>query len=158
MTATLAVRAATDADVPAVTALVNAAFAVERAFVDRDRTSADEIRSMMAKGTFFVADHTDGSMLAAMYLERRAAHVYLGMLSIQPSQQGRGVGRAMMSAAETQCRAWGCTALDIRILHLRTELPPFYLKLGFIETGRTEFVEDPLSREPYYFILMSKSI
>ncbi|HZR25010.1 MAG TPA: GNAT family N-acetyltransferase [Vicinamibacterales bacterium] len=158
MTNTLAVRAAGDADVPAITALVNAAFAVERAFVDRDRTSVDEIRSMMAKGGFFVADDRDGSLLAAMYLERRGDHAYLGMLSIQPAEQGRGVGRAMMTAAESQCRAWNCVALDIRILHLRTELPPFYLKLGFVETGRTDFVDDPLSRKPYYFILMTKPL
>jgi hypothetical protein len=79
---TVTLRAAGDADVPAIAALVNAAFAIERAFVDRDRTSADEIAAMARKGTFFVADDEDG-LLAAMYLERRDAdRVYLGMLSI----------------------------------------------------------------------------
>jgi GNAT superfamily N-acetyltransferase len=153
---TVTLRAAGDADVPAIAALVNAAFAVERAFVDRDRTSADEIAAMARKGTFFVVDDEDG-LLAAMYLERRGAdRVYLGMLSIQPSKQGRGLGRAMMAAAETQAREWGCRAIDIRILSLRTELPPFYRALGFVETGITDTVDDPFSRKPYHFILMSK--
>ncbi|HZT77902.1 MAG TPA: GNAT family N-acetyltransferase [Vicinamibacterales bacterium] len=156
--AAVTLRAAGDADVPAIVALVNAAFAVERAFVDRDRTNADEIAGMLRKGTFLVADGDAGALLAAMYLERRGPHAYLGMLSIQPSQQGRGLGRAMMAAAESHARAWGCDAIDIRILHLRTELPPFYLALGFVETGRTETVNDPFSRKPYHFILMTKAL
>ena len=152
-------RQAGESDVPAIVALVNVAFAPERAFVDRDRTDATEIAAMMTRGVFFVVDNEGGGLLAAMYLERRATdRVYLGMLSIQPSKQGRGLGRAMMAAAETQARAWGATALDIRILHLRTELPPFYVKLGFEETGRTDVVADPASREPYFFILMTKAI
>jgi GNAT superfamily N-acetyltransferase len=156
---TVAVRTATADDIPAIVALVNAAFAVERAFMDRDRTNADEISQMMHRGTFFVLDAQDEGLLAAMYLEQRDnAHVYLGMLSIQPSQQGRGLGRAMMAAAEDQARAWACTAIDIRILNLRTELPPFYLALGFVETGNTAIVDDPLSRKPYHFILMSRAL
>ena len=155
---TLAVRAADESDVPAIAALVNSAFAVERRFVDRDRTNADEIAAMRRKGTFLIADGEAGLLLASMYLERRGDRAYLGMLSIDPSQQGRGYGRAMMAAAEDQARTWGCVALDIRILHLRTELPPFYRALGFTETGRTDFVDDPLTREAYYFLLMTKGL
>jgi GNAT superfamily N-acetyltransferase len=156
---TVALRAAADAEIPAIVALVNAAFAIERAFVDRDRTNADEITAMMRRGTFFVLEAQRGGLLAAMYLERRdEGHVYLGMLSIQPSEQGRGLGRAMMAAAEDQVRAWACTAIDIRILSLRTELPPFYRRLGFVETGVTAVVDDPLSRKPYHFILMTKGL
>ncbi len=155
---TLAVREAGAADVPAIVALVNAAFALERAFVDRDRTHADEIAAMMQRGAFLVVDGGSGALLACMYLENRGDRAYLGMLSIEPSQQGRGLGRAMMAAAEAHARAWRCAAVDIRILHLRTELPPFYRRLGFVETGRTGVVDDPLSRQPYHFILMSKPV
>jgi GNAT superfamily N-acetyltransferase len=158
MPATVALRVASGADAPAIVSLVNAAFAVERAFVDRDRTALDEIQAMLGRGTFLVADGADGTLLACMYLERRGQRVYVGMLSIQPTEQGRGLGRAMMAAAEAQCRAWDCEAIDIRILNLRSELPPFYRKLAFVETGRTDIVEDPLSRVPYYFILMSKPV
>jgi GNAT superfamily N-acetyltransferase len=158
MPAAVSPRAATDADVEKIAALVNAAFAVERAFVDRDRTSASEIAAMQQKGTFLVVDGSDEGLLACLYLERRGDRAYVGMLSVQPSQQGTGLGRSMMAAAETHARDWGCKALDIRILHLRVELPPFYRQLGFTETGRTGIVEDPLSREPYYFILMTKAV
>ena len=158
MTVALSIRTAGENDVPAIVALVNAAFAVERSFVDRDRTQADEITAMMRKGTFLVVDDDREGLLAGMYLERRGARAYLGMLSIQPSQQGRGLGRGMMAAAEAHVRAWGCSAIDIRILNLRTELPPFYLALGFVQTGVTDVVDDPQSRKPYHFILMTKGL
>jgi hypothetical protein len=52
----------------------------------------------------------------------------------------------------------GCRVIEIRILNLRTELPPFYRALGFVETGVTDPVDDPFSRKPYHFILMSKGL
>lgn len=158
MTVTSGIRTATEADAPAIAALVNAAFAVERAFLDRDRTTLDEILSLFRKGTFLVVDADGGELLASMYLEPRGDRTYLGMLSIQPSQQGRGLGRAMMAVAEAQCRARGDVAIDIRIVNLRTELPPFYRALGFVETGRTEEVDDPHTRVPYHFVSMTKGL
>ena len=47
-------RTAGAGDVPAIVALLNAAFAMERAFIDKDRTSAEEIARYMGTGTFFV--------------------------------------------------------------------------------------------------------
>src|SRR5215467_10656588 len=110
--ATISVRAAGGDDVPGIVDLVNAAFAVERSFVDRDRTHADEIGAMIRKGTFLVVDGDGGAPVAAMYIEKRGGHAYLGMLSVRPSAQGRGLGRAMMTAAEAHVRAWGCDAID----------------------------------------------
>jgi len=92
---TAAVRAATHGDVDAIVAPVNAAFAVERAFVDRDRTHAGEIAALLATGTFLVVDDGPGALLACVYLERRGDRAYLGMLSIHPSQQGRGLTRTL---------------------------------------------------------------
>jgi GNAT superfamily N-acetyltransferase len=158
MAATVDVRAATEADVDAIVALVNAAFAVERAFLDRDRTSPSEILALLGKGTFLVLDDDRGALVASVYLERRGERAYLGMLSIQPSRQGTGLGRAMMVASEAHARRWNCTAIDIRIVNLRRELPPFYRALGFSESGRTDIVEDPFTREPYHFILMTKGL
>jgi hypothetical protein len=41
----ITLRTAGTADVPRIVALLNAAFAMERDFVDRDRTSAGETRA-----------------------------------------------------------------------------------------------------------------
>ena len=159
------IRSATEDDVPRLVALINAAFAMERAFVDRDRTSVEEISKYLGTGTFFVVDggpfaRSQGmpdSLASCVYLERRGDRLYLGMLAVSPTLQGRGLGRQMMAAAEQQAAALGCHAIDIRIVNRRTELPPFYRSLGFVDSG-TEPFEDPFLTKPSHFILMTKKV
>ena len=78
-------------------------------------------------------------LAAAVYVEVRGARGYFGMLAISPLHQGKGLGRTMVEAAEDHCRKQGCTVMDITVLSLRPELPPFYSKLGYVETGTEEF-------------------
>ena len=152
-----AIRTAAADDVSRIVALLNAAFAMERAFIDRDRTSAAEIAQYLATGTFFVVDAEDGALATCMYLEQRGDRVYLGMLAVNPAQQGRGLGRQMMAAAECHAASLGCHAIDIRIVDRRTELPPFYRSLGFVDNGTEPFV-DPLLTKPCHFIRMAKEL
>ena len=51
----------------------------------------------------------------------------------------------------------GCNAIDIRIVDRRTELPPFYRSLGFVDNG-TEPFDDPLLTKPCHFIRMTKEL
>ena len=129
-----------------------------RAFVvDRDRTTIPEITHYFDTGTFFVVDGDDGALASCMYLEQRGDRFYLGMLAVNPSQQGRGLGRQMMAAAERHAVSLGCHSIDIRIVNRRTELPPFYRSLGFVECG-TEVFDEPLLTKPSHFILMTKEV
>src|SRR5262249_6047649 len=142
---TFSVRAATRADAGRIVALVNAAFSVERFFVSRDRTTLDEIRGFLEKGTFLVADGDGDALAACVYVEPRGDRMYLGMLSVDPALQGRGLGRRMMAVAEAHALAAGCPVVDIRIVNIREELPPFYRSQGFVETGATDPVDDPFA-------------
>jgi GNAT superfamily N-acetyltransferase len=153
---TSVIRAAGVDDAPAIAALVNVAFAMEREFVDRDRTSVDEIVQMLESGAFLAVDG-DAGLAACVYLEPRGTRAYLGMLAVSPSHQKQGLGRKMMAAAESYCTAYGCSTIDIRIVNRRTELPPFYRRLGFVDNG-TEPFEDPFLTKPCHFIRMSKEL
>ena len=157
MSNTIAIRTATADDVPRIVTLLNAAFAMEWDFINRDRTSAPEIARSMTAGSFFVVDGEEEALAACMYLEQRGDRLYLGMLAVRPGQQGRGVGRQMMAAAERHAAALGCGAIDIRIVNRRTELPPFYRSLGFVDAG-TEPLDDPLLTKPAHFIRMTKKV
>ena len=157
MSDTVTTRIANPGDIAAIVALLNAAFAMERDFIDKDRTSAPEIERYMTTGTFLVVDDDAGRLAACVYLEQRGHRLYLGMLAVDPSRQGSGLGRRMMTAAETQAAALGCHAIDIRIVDRRTELPPFYKALGFVDNG-TEPLVEPLLTKPAHFIRMTKAI
>ena len=152
------IRIATPADAPALLALINRAFAVEKFFVDHERITAEQLDGYLASGTFFLLEDHGGPPAASLYFERRADRAYVGMLSVDPDRQGQGIGRQMMAFAEEHARALGCRAVDIRVVHLREELPPFYRSLGYVETSRSEPVDDPGASKPYHFILMEKRL
>jgi GNAT superfamily N-acetyltransferase len=145
-------------DIPELLRVVNAAYEVEKFFVEGDRTDEDTIRRMMTVGVFLAARDETGPITGCVYVELRGDRGYFGMLSVDPSRQGRGLGRRLVDAAEDYARDNGCTAMDIRVVNLRTELMPFYRKLGYIEAGPIEPASDPRALQPFHFVRMSKSL
>jgi len=132
------IRVAAADDASAIIALTNAAFAIET-FMVGPRTDEELLAAQMQKGTFLVAQDAAGHILASIYIERQGERGYFGMLAVDPAQQGRGLGRALVRAAEDRCRQQGSKAMDIAVLSLRPELLPFYYKLGYVETATEEF-------------------
>jgi hypothetical protein len=47
--------------------------------------------------------------------------------------------------------------MDLSVVNLRTELPRFYDRLGYTETGTAPFT-DPRATRPCHFVLMSKRL
>ena len=119
-------------------AVVNAAFAIET-FIAGTRTDEQDLARLMHAGNFLIGENESGEPRAAVNVEIRGARGYLGMLAVHPLHQGKGWGRIMVEAAEDYFRRQNCTAVDMLILSLRPELPPFYRKLGYAETGIREF-------------------
>ena len=152
-----AVRQATPSDIPELVDLINRAFVVTRRFRQGDRTNPAQVQEMMNSGTFLMLEN-ERAMVACVYLRLTGSRAYLGTLSVDPAQQRRGIGTRMMHEAEEYCRAAGCTAVDIRIVNVRTELPAIYHKFGFVETGTqsAEAIKD--ATMPIHFIIMSKAL
>jgi len=153
---TIAIRTASAEDVPKIVALLNIAFAMEREFVDRDRTSDAEISGLLRTGTFLVADGAD-ALAACAYVELHGRRAYMGMLAVDPSLQRRGWGRRLIAAVEKRASDAGCTGIDIKIVDRRVELPPLYRALGFRDNGTAPF-DDPLLIKPCHFLLMAKEL
>jgi GNAT superfamily N-acetyltransferase len=80
----------------------------------------------------------DGTSLAGcIFLDDRGDHAYVGKLAVEPSLQGRGIGRRLMEAAENEARRRGKRFLE---LQTRVELianHATFARLGFRETART---------------------
>lgn len=154
-------RLATPADVPALARLINSAYRVEAFFVRGDRISEPDVLARIdAPGAdFLVIDGTAAGRLAGtVYVEIRGERGYFGLLSVDPDSQGTGLGRVLVEAAEAHCRAAGCRALDIDVVNLRTELPPFYAKFGFQPIGVSPFLATGKLKQPVHLVLMSKAL
>ena len=99
----------------------------------------------------------EGTVIASIYVEPRESSAYLGLLSVDPHRQGQGLGTAMLDAAEAHCAEAGCHAIEIKVVNLREELPPFYRRRGYVEVG-TEPFTDPRATRSCHFVLMSKPL
>lgn len=114
--------------------IVNAAFEVERPFrVGGERTSAENVRKLMLDGnTFFVAEATEASrIVGAVFVRITGQTGYFGMLSVDPTLQGSGMGRALREHAEEFCRQRGCSEMTLTTGDFRTELLPYYSRAGY---------------------------
>src|SRR5215472_1749877 len=118
----LSIRPALPSDVPQLVRLINGAFVVEQPFIEGERIDPAGVREYMEKGKFLVAEDTVG-LAGCVYVELRGERGYLGLLGVEPAQQGEGLGRKLMDAAENYFRATGCQAIDLRIISPRTPLP-----------------------------------
>jgi len=112
---------------------------------------------MLETGNFLLAEDTAG-LAGCIYVELQGERAYFGLLAVDPARQHRGLGRRLVDESENHARAAGCLAMDLRIVNLREELPPFYRRLGYIETGTAPFPEEIRSKLPCHFVLMSKSL
>ena len=152
------IRMATEADLQPLLQLINAAFDVERFFKVEDRLNPATLLSYFKKGSFLVLEE-QGKLIATVYVERVDDRAYLGLLSVDPGQQKRGLGRRMTAAAEEFAREMGARFMDLTVVNLRTELPAIYEKLGYQVTGTAAFPAQQMPvTQPCHFICMTKEL
>jgi len=152
------VRTATVEEAGVLARLINDAFIVEAFFKIGDRTSAEEIAALMRAGGEFLVVAGSGTLSGCVYLKCTGDRAYFGMLSIDPAAQRQGLGRRLIEAVEACARERGCRFMDIHIVDLREELPPYYRRFGYVETGTLPFSEPERASRPCAFIVMSKPL
>lgn len=153
------IRTADAREAEVIAKIVNEAYRVEDFFKVGDRTDAAEIAGLLSEDSFLVAED-GGGIAGCVYVAVKEGRGYFGMLSVVPAHQGNGLGRRLVDAAERYCAERGCAEMDLWVVNLREELPPWYRKLGYAETGRAPWPEDALHElsRPAHFIIMSKTL
>jgi ribosomal protein S18 acetylase RimI-like enzyme len=160
-------RLATAEDSAALTNLINLAFKKESFFKKGDRIDEEQLRAKFDAGFFYMVEQ-ETSIIGCVYIEvadvanpaviakgERAG--YIGMLAVDPAQQGRGLGKKLLAFAEAELQRRGCSRLQLRIINLRTELHDFYRGLGYSDTGTSPYPFPEKATMPVHFINMEKS-
>ncbi|MDP3967182.1 MAG: tRNA (adenosine(37)-N6)-threonylcarbamoyltransferase complex ATPase subunit type 1 TsaE [Nocardioides sp.] len=122
MTGTVRVRAATPADVPALVAVVHAAFA-SRPVLDPPSTQlleTEESVGVVVAATGGLVAEADGEVIGAVLLGDHGDRLGLHRVSVHPDHQGRGVVGLLARAAEDVARDRGCSGIEVGA---RVELP-----------------------------------
>lgn len=126
-----------------ITQLINVAFFnAQSALFDEaeKRTNTTEIRSAIGAGEIFVArdvnDHIVGVTQLHFHSKTTAS---LGMLAVEASQHGKGLGRRIADHVEEESRRRGATTMQVELLvpkdsslaPAKERLRGWYLLLGF---------------------------
>jgi len=143
---TLTFRAATAADIPALITLVTSAYrgqasragwTTEADLLDGARIDAQGLQADLARprSTILLAEQ-DGQLLACAHVADDGGKGYFGMFSVAPAQQGAGIGKRLLEAAEAHAvRHWQVPVMQMTVIDVREELIAFYQRRGYQRTG-----------------------
>jgi predicted N-acetyltransferase YhbS len=167
------IRKAQLADIPALDTLVNSAYrgnssrqgwTTEADLLDGIRTDREALVQMLQEpGTTILVHYTEsGRLTGCVYLKNKGTSLYLGMLTVAPTEQNQGLGKKMLTAAEQQARTEGCTSIRMTVISVRAELIAWYERHGYRATGETEpFPDDPrfgIPKQKLQFIVLEKPL
>src|SRR4051812_8136102 len=146
----LAIRLAGAADLPALHALVERAYrgpGARRGWTHEDdllegaRIPADLLEASLAdRSQRTLLAEADGALRGCVQItDRGGGTAYLGLLSVAPESQARGIGRRLVEAAEQEAvRAFGASCIGISVIRQRPELIAWYERRGYVRTGAEE--------------------
>ena len=170
----MAISAATIKDIHVLVSLINSAYrgeASKKGWTTEADLLKGELRTdenilaelMQTPDTIFLKYTSEaGEVEGCVFLDKKENRLYLGMLTVAPMQQAKGIGRQLMNAAEEYCRQQNCEAIFMRVISVRHELISWYEKLGYQKNGQTEqFPADNrfgIPTQPLEFIIMEKLI
>jgi GNAT superfamily N-acetyltransferase len=140
-------RKATLKDIQELNTLVNMAYrgevsktgwTTEAHLIEGQRTEPSALKEMMEAGHFELA--FDGEeLVACVYVKKETPTVlYIGMLTVKPSAQSRGLGTMLMKCADNLGREWGMKSTRMTVISERPDLIKIYEKMGYYWSGKTE--------------------
>jgi len=175
----LAVRVASIDDAAALAALVNSAYrgdgsragwTTEADLLGGQRTDPQALEEFIERTTAvgdraMLVHEPAGRIIACVQLERRGDGAYLGMLTIAPTLQAKGLGRRLLAAAEDFVRTeWQVRRVTMTVIEQRLELIDWYQRRGYARTGETAAFPygDPRFGEPkradLRFVVLAKDL
>ncbi len=115
-----------------------------------------------AGSIFLKYTNEKNEIVGCVNLQQHANKIYLGMFSVSPALQGKGIGKKMLQASEEYARHLKCTSIFMSVISVRSELIDWYQRHGYHDTGeRNAFIEDAVSGkhlQSLEFMIMQKII
>jgi ribosomal protein S18 acetylase RimI-like enzyme len=136
---------ATLSDVQSLVDLVNSAYrgdssrhgwTTEADLLDGTRTDATVISELIQRpGTVLLKYTEQNEILGCVELKQEGNRLYLGMLTVQPGLQGKGLGKKLLAAAEMEGKKQKSVSIFMTVITAREELIAWYVRHGYQDTG-----------------------
>src|SRR5258706_10716937 len=102
-------------DIPELNALVNSAYrgessrqgwTTEADLLDGIRIDEERLEELILKPDTVILKYTDSNnkIIGCVHLEKKGHKMYLGMLTVSPALQARGIGKELMRGSEAHAK------------------------------------------------------
>lgn len=167
------IQPATSADVPALNKLVNSAYrgesskkgwATEADLLDGTRIDEAALLELIEdKNTTILKYTEEGKILGCVELRQEDNNLYLGMLSVQPDLQAKGIGKKLMFAGEDFAREHRCKKIFMTVISVREKLIEWYVRHGYRLTGERKPFNMPderwgIPKQQLEFVVLEKEV
>lgn len=161
---------AVEADISTLVPLVNAAYRGEGGWTGEahliagNRTDETGIAELMNQPHAVILVYKDetGETTGCVYLQKQGHTLYLGLLSVRPDQQAKGIGKKLLAAADRYAVEQGCQRISITVISARTELLVWYERHGYTRTGESQPFHAGekfgIQKEPLELLVLEKSV
>ncbi len=173
MNAPLFISKANQQDIPELVALVNSAYRGESSKIGwtTEADLLDGVRivettlldQMLTPGQYFLkAVDGHGTIIGCVSLLEKETAIYLGMLTVNPTIQSKGIGRTLLDASTDFAKDLGKQYIEMTVITKRAELIEWYERKGYVKTGEFRpFPNDPkfgIQKEPLEFLVLKKTL
>ncbi|MBC7793269.1 MAG: GNAT family N-acetyltransferase [Clostridia bacterium] len=170
----LIIRRATVDDLLSVHRLVESGYRGESAkrgwtheadLLHGQRTDIDSLYDVVrdSKNAILIAFADTALVGCVQVAAKSVTRGYLGMLTVDPSLQSKGLGRKLIASAEAYVReTWASRTMEMTVIEQRPELIAYYERRGYRNTGRREPfpLDDPRfgipTRQDLVFVVLEK--
>ncbi len=164
---------ATPLDAKELNALVNSAYrgdesrqgwTTEADLLDGTRIDEAALRELLEKPDTVILKFTEEEkIIGCVELRHEKEKLYLGMLSVSPTAQGKGIGKKLLAAAEVHARSKNIPSIFMTVIAVRKELIDWYVRHGYQLTGeRKPFVVPDerwgIPKQKLEFVVLEKKL
>ena len=135
-------------DITSLVALMDSAYRGENSkqgwtseadlFIGNSRTDEATVTKLIGKpgAVFLKYSNEEGVIEGCVFLHKKEARLYLGMFSVSPSAQGKGIGKKLLAAANKHAKDHDCSSIYMTVITVREELIAWYERNGYQKTGK----------------------
>lgn len=107
-------------------------------FIGNKRTDEETVTRLLNKpgNVFLKYLDEEERMEGCVLLSKKESRLYLGMFSVSPAAQGKGIGKKLLTAADDHARKQGCTSIFMTVITVRQELIAWYERNGYQKTNK----------------------
>ena len=165
------ISVATNKDIDKLILLINSAYRGESAkkgwtheanLIEGDsRIDKVSLETMMIDPNATILKYEENEQISGcVYLEKKKSSLYLGLLSVSPDLQAKGIGKKLLKAAEEHALLTNCNKIEMTVISMRAKLIEWYERHGYHQTNqRQPFPEHEgfgVPVKPLEFVVMEK--